>query len=52
MVSWKSADLTHLSVSPPAAGDLVGYITGIDSTSTPRVVYQAGDGHIHEIRLE
>jgi hypothetical protein len=47
-IAWSSADLTGLApgASPPATGELAGYVTDFPSDGCARVVYCAEDGHI------
>ena len=46
---WSAGDLTAITAAPAGTGDPSPYVTLIDQT--PRVVYLAADGHVHELSL-
>jgi kumamolisin len=51
---WAAADLSNACGGPPAVSDPFGYLAPMGenpSDPTARVVYVAGDGHVHEARL-
>jgi hypothetical protein len=50
-IAWSSADLTGLApgASPPATGELAGYVTDFPNGGGARVVYCVEDGHIWEL---
>jgi hypothetical protein len=50
--SWKKGDLSQLAGAQDAQGNPCACATGTQGRQVARVIYRAGNGHIHEVRLE